>query len=211
GFETILAAAKILSYGELGGWGDGENVSTHLIPPSQIEFLIVGDGTRRAWLESELAKGEYPNVTLLPYQPRSAVPQIYATADICLVPLKKETALGTFPSKIYTIMAARRPVIASTDPHSELADLVAAAQCGWIIPPENSAKLTAAIQSAADNKITSSTKGGNGYNHIHAHYGRRSVTQMYSQLFSELTEGSHRKAKTKVETTNEEMRGVSAD
>ncbi|MEZ4661317.1 MAG: glycosyltransferase family 4 protein [Caldilineaceae bacterium] len=129
GFETILEAAQRLAH----------------LP--DLRFVIVGDGTRRSWLEAQLASGGYANVQLLPYQPRSRVPQIYAAADLCLVPLKKGTAQETFPSKIYTIMAGRA-VVAAADPDSELAWVVEQAQCGWSIAPDNAAALAQTIAAA---------------------------------------------------------------
>lgn len=191
GFETILATAKLMTV----TWNDrmmenGSNPLSHnrsvVTPSSEIFFLIVGDGTRRAWLEKQLADGDYPNVILLPYQPRSVVPNIYATADVCLVPLKKETALGTFPSKTYTIMAAQRPVIASTDQASELADLVKRADCGWVVEPEDVASLTQAILNAANHPHVSQEKGVQGYQHIRKNYGRQAVTLMYDSLFKQM-------------------------
>jgi colanic acid biosynthesis glycosyl transferase WcaI len=128
GFETILAAAQKLSH----------------LP--DLRFLIVGDGTRRAWLEDQLAQESLPNVSLLPYQPRSLVPKIYASSDLCLVPLKKGTAQKTFPSKIYTIMSAGRPVITSADPDSELTWVVTEANCGWDVPPDDPGALAASIE-----------------------------------------------------------------
>ena len=190
GFESIMEAAQSVTGDQClltSGAAHHPPSTTHHPPNTDIHFLIVGDGTRRAWLEEELAKGNYPNVTLLPYQPRSTVPDIYATADLCLVPLKKETALGTFPSKIYTIMAASRPVVASTDPNSELADLVETANCGWVVPPEDAGALASAIQSAAADRAEAVRRGTNGHEHIHAFYGRKAVTRMYDRLFRRLT------------------------
>ena len=170
GFESIMAAARALQE----------------IPA--IHFLIVGDGTRRTWLEAELQREPAPNVTLLPYQARSAVPLIYATADLCLVPLKKGTAHDTFPSKIYTIMAAQRPVIASTDDQSELADLVHRADCGWVIPPDDAPSLEQTIRTAYEQPALTQHKGHNGLTHVQTHYARRAVVQQYNTLLRELTQ-----------------------
>lgn len=168
GFETILDAAQ------------------QLADLPDLHFLFVGDGTRRDWLAEQLARESYSNVTLLPYQPRSVVPQIYATADLCLVPLKKGTAQETFPSKIYTIMAAARPVVAATDPESELADLVQTADCGWAVPPDDAAALSDVLRRAYEERSLLARKAHLGHAHVVANYSRQAVAQRYDELIREL-------------------------
>ncbi|MBX3016126.1 MAG: glycosyltransferase family 4 protein [Caldilineaceae bacterium] len=168
GFETILAAAQQVA---------------HL---TDLRFVIVGDGTRRKWLEEQLAANGLTNVLLLPYQPRSVVPQIYAAADLCLVPLKRGTAQETFPSKIYTIMAAGRPVIAAADPNSELAWVVDHARCGWAVPPDDAAALAAAIIHAHTHRTTLPAKGHQGRAYVLANHSRQAVAQRYDTLIRQV-------------------------
>ncbi len=169
GFETILGAARQLQ----------------TLPT--LYFVVVGDGTRRKWLAEQVAREGLPNVLLLPYQPRSRVPQIYATSDLCLVPLKQGTATETFPSKIYTIMAAGRPVVASADPNSELAWVVAHAGCGWAVPPDNVAALAEAIATAYHERSTLAARGQAGRAFVVAHHSRQAVTAHYDTLIRRLT------------------------
>ncbi|MEM7111602.1 MAG: glycosyltransferase family 4 protein [Chloroflexota bacterium] len=169
-FETILAAAQ------------------QLTDLQDVRFLIVGDGTRREWLETQLSEKGYENVVLLPYQPRSIVPQIYATSDVCLVPLKRGTGKETFPSKIYTIMAAKRPVIAATDPDSELADLVTHADCGWAVQAEDVDALANAIRTAYQQRDQLETKAERGYRYVLANHSRQAVTQQYDLLIRKVVQ-----------------------
>lgn len=164
GFETIMAAAQ------------------QLADVPDVHFVIVGDGARRAWLEEQLAQHTTSNVILLPYQPRSIVPQIYATSDICLVPLKRGTAQETFPSKIYSIMAAGRPVIASVDPDSELAWVVERVECGWVVPPDDAEALATAIKSAYQRRSDLLAMGLRGRDYVVANHSRQAVARQYDSL-----------------------------
>jgi colanic acid biosynthesis glycosyl transferase WcaI len=171
GLETVLEAARCLN---------------HL---SGLRFVIVGDGTRRDWLEKQLEKEHRANVTLLPYQPRSFVPQIYASSDICLVPLKRGTAQETFPSKIYTIMAAGRPVVASADPDSELAWVVQEADCGWAVPPDDPVSLAVALEEAYHDRSELTKRGQNGRSYVMAHHSRQAAAAQYDALIREVVAG----------------------
>jgi colanic acid biosynthesis glycosyl transferase WcaI len=171
GFEAIFEAARLVQD----------------IP--DIIFLIVGDGTRREWLEQQLARAPASNIMLLPYQPRSEVPMIYAAADVCLVPLKRGTAQETFPSKIYTIMAAARAVIASADENSELAWVVQEAKCGWSVPPDDAAKMAGAIREAFAQRSILPVLGENGRAYVEVNHSKRAVAQQYDALIRSLTRG----------------------
>lgn len=165
GFETIMDAARRLE-----------------IAVPEVCFVIVGDGTRRAWLEEQLSQRTTSNINLLPYQPRSSVPQIYATSDVCLVPLKRGTAQETFPSKIYSIMAAGRPVIASADPDSELTWVVERAECGWAVPPDDAEALATAIESAYQGRSDLVAMGLRGRDYVVANHSRQTVARQYDRL-----------------------------
>jgi len=171
GFETILTAAH------------------HLADMQDLKFLIVGDGSRRVWLEKQLAQGNFSNIIFLPYQPRSIVPYIYASSDLCLVPLKRGTAQETFPSKIYTIMASGRPVIASADPKSELVWVVEEAGCGWTIPPDDAGALSSVIKHAYYSREEIHQKGQRGRRYVVVHHSRQIVVRQYDALIRGISDG----------------------
>jgi colanic acid biosynthesis glycosyl transferase WcaI len=167
-FEDVLTAAQNLA---------------HL---ADLQFVIVGGGARRTWLEAELARRGIANVKLLPFYPQSRVPQIYSSSDLCLVPMKAGMAQQTFPSKIYTIMAAARPAIVSAETDSELAWVVQTAGCGWAVPPEDAAALTAAIEAAYRQRGELQNKGRQGREYVISHHSRQAVARQYHQLISEI-------------------------
>ena len=171
GMETILAAAQQL---------------THL---PDLRFVIVGDGTRRAWLAEQLAANPLPNLVLLPYQPRSTVPQMYAAGDLCLVPLKRGTAQETFPSKIYTIMGAGRAVVAAADADSELAWVVQQSGCGWAVPPDDACALAQTIEQAYHSRQELDQMGAQGRAYVVEHHSRRAVAERYDQLIRAVVDG----------------------
>lgn len=171
-FENVLAAAKRLSH----------------LP--DLCLLIVGDGARRAWLETQLQQAPLSNVRLLPYQPRSAIPEMYASSDMCLVPLKRGTAQHTFPSKIYTIMAAGRPVIVASDEDSELAWVVKESGAGWAVPPDDEIALAHAIEEAYQRRSELPRMGQIARQYIEQYYSKQVVAQQYDRLINEITSHS---------------------
>ena len=78
-----------------------------------MRFVINGGG---AALDPLRASAEgLDNVRFVDMQPRERLPEVLAAADIHVVPLKRGLARSSVPSKLYSILAAGRPVVASVD------------------------------------------------------------------------------------------------
>ena len=157
-------------------------VMQRLVDMTQIHFLIVGDGARRAYIEAQIAEKHLTNVTLLPYQPRHVVPDIYATGDVSLVPLIAGTAKTTIPSKIYTIMASGRPALVSVDLDSEIVAIVQDAQCGLAVPPDDVDALEAGIRHMFAQRDMYRDYGMNGRRVIEQRFSRQAVSIQWDQL-----------------------------
>jgi colanic acid biosynthesis glycosyl transferase WcaI len=161
-------------------------VAARLRDEPAVQFLIVGDGARRVYVAEQIAQRSLTNITLLPYQPRSEVPFIYAAADIGLVPLMAGAARTTIPSKIYTIMASGRPVLASVDTDSELVWIIEQARCGLAVPPDDAAALEQGIRHAYHAQAEFRAYGENGRRYVEAHFSRPAVTDQYHRLIQQL-------------------------
>lgn len=156
---------------------------------THIHFVMMGDGILREALRSDVVRRQLLNFTFLPYQPYALMPQIYASADLCLVPQTAETGYDAVPSKVYRIMACARPVLAATDTDSDLAHLVEEASCGAVVRPGDAQELASVITRACQNRELRRAKGLAGRNHVVMHYSRSSVTQRYHDLIQGLVLG----------------------
>lgn len=168
-FETIIAAAQLLKD----------------IP--EVHFLIVGDGARRTWLVQQIEELKLRNMRWLPYQPRSIMPQLYASSDICLVPLRHSMARDTFPSKIYTIMAAGRPALVSADPDSELAAVVGQSKCGAAVSPGDPVAMTDAIRAMHSRRDELREMGQRGRQFVEKNHSPQAVANQYHALIESIT------------------------
>ena len=98
-------------------------------------FLINGDGAARSTLERRAS--HLPNVRFSGYQPKARVPEVLATGDVHLVPLKRGLGRVSVPSKTYSILAAGRPVLAAIDPGTEVPRMLAASGGGLAVAPDD--------------------------------------------------------------------------
>ncbi len=106
-------------------------------------FVINGDGAARATLQ-ERAAG-LANVRFTGYQPKERLPEVLATGDIHLVPLKAGLGRVSVPSKTYSILAAGRPVLAAIDPGTEVPRILEASGGGLAVPPDDPVAFSTAL------------------------------------------------------------------
>jgi glycosyltransferase involved in cell wall biosynthesis len=77
-----------------------------------VLFWLVGEGARRAELESEARRRGLDNVRFEGQVPREEIPAVLAASDAALVLLRRDPLFETvLPSKMFEAMAAACPVI----------------------------------------------------------------------------------------------------
>jgi colanic acid biosynthesis glycosyl transferase WcaI len=110
-----------------------------------ILFLLAGDGAVRARIERLAAELGLPNVRFLPLLDEPEFRGLLAASDLCLLTQQASVSAIVFPSKIVTYMAAGRPIVASVNPFSEVAQCVRESGAGVVVPPEDPEALLGAI------------------------------------------------------------------
>jgi colanic acid biosynthesis glycosyl transferase WcaI len=152
----------------------------------EIVFLIVGNGAAKAALIQQAKALGLDNLRFLPFQPHEQVASMYAAAHVGIVPLRHGVAQESVPSKVFSILGAARPVIAAVDADSDTATLIADAQCGLRVPPEDADALATAILQLRSTPDVAQTMGQAGYAYVRQHYTKQQVAAQYAQLFQAL-------------------------
>jgi len=120
--ETVLEAALLLK----------EN--------NHIQFLFVGDGAEKQSLVKKAKELKLDNVFFHDQIDHNRIPEFYNASDLFLVPLRKaDLFTRNIPSKVYEIMAAKKPMIIATEGESR--KLVEQSGAGIGVTPENSREL----------------------------------------------------------------------
>lgn len=141
GFRMILGLQNhfIVSFAGIMGYSqDLETVlkcARILINHPDIAFLLVGDGVEKKNLITMAETMHLNNVHFLPIQPKDKYPEVLGASDLCLVTLRREVQTPVVPSKILSIMAAGRPVLAGLPLEGDAPRLIRDARCGLCIPP----------------------------------------------------------------------------
>jgi len=149
-----------------------------------VVFVVNGSGSALPAVQAS-AEG-LANMRFAPLQPRGRVPEVLATGDIHVVPLKRGLARSSVPSKTYSVLAAARPLLASVDPGTEVDRLVSRAGCGRSVPPEDPAAFVAALRGLLADPPALAEMGAAGRRFVEGWASPGAVAAAYEALFAEL-------------------------
>ena len=162
--ERVLETAKLLA-------GDPD-----------IIFVIVGEGLKKEALRKKAASLGLRNAAFLPFQPYRDLPDLLASADVLLVPLDKEKSQLSVPSKLYTFMAAGRPILGLADPDSEVAILLREKECGLAVPPDGEAAVAEAVRMLERSPERRRLLGANAREHVVRQFAKDKILASYDKL-----------------------------
>ena len=148
-----------------------------------VVFVINGDGSRRQELES-LASG-LDNVVFADFQPVERLAEVLAAGDVHVIALRRGLARASVPSKLYSILAAGRAVLASLDSGTEVATVVSSQRAGIAVAPQDQAAFTAAVLELVDNSDLAAM-GSAGRQFVLQWASAQGVAAAYADLFEEL-------------------------
>jgi colanic acid biosynthesis glycosyl transferase WcaI len=151
-----------------------------------LVFVINGQGAQRDALENR-ARG-MTNVRFVDMQPLERLGEVLAAADVHLVPLRRGLGVASVPSKVYSILAAARPFIASVDEGTELTRLAGSSGAGIAVPPDDAEALTKAIRRLAEDPAEAARMGEAGRTFVERWITPSAVADAYEALFERLSE-----------------------
>ena len=145
--KLIPPRKKTLTFA--GNIGQAQGLDVVLWAMSQLkgtnlQFVIVGDGSAKAELEKMTQNLGLTNVLFLGRRPSEDMSALFAKSDFLLVSLKKDYLFSlVIPSKVQAYMQAGKPVVAFLD--GEGARVVAEAQCGVSAMAEDAHSLVSVL------------------------------------------------------------------
>jgi glycosyltransferase involved in cell wall biosynthesis len=158
---------------------------------TDILFLFVGEGARRAEIENYIETHNLDNVRMLPYQPRAALRYSLAAGDVSLVTLSSGLAGLCVPSKSYGILAAGRPILFVGDSKSCIARIITDNKCGAVVSSGDSHLLAEVISDWSSDKAALSKLNLAARKTFEQHFDRRQAVNAYLETFSKCLEIPH--------------------
>lgn len=149
-----------------------------------LVFVINGGGSGRPALEA--AAADLRNVVFVDLQPRDQLPEVLAAADVHVIALRRGLARASVPSKLYSALAAGRPVLASIDDGTEVSRVLQRAGAGLSVPPEDSDAFIKGLDTVLDDAERCRDMGRRGREFVETWVSPAGVAAAYVDLFDEL-------------------------
>jgi len=153
---------------------------------ASIRWIIVGDGRKFDWLQSEVIKRGLDKQVLLPGRfSLDRMPSFYAHADALLVTLKRDPVFSmTIPGKVQSYLMAGIPLLGMLD--GEGAAVIQAADAGLTCSAGDSAGLAGAVLTMAGMSLERRRQmGSNGVRYAQQEFGRYQLMNRLEALLSE--------------------------
>lgn len=169
--ETLLEAARIA--------GDRD-----------VAFLIAGTGSRVRQLEARMAQLNLDNFHLLGHIPKASIQRLLSEMDALAIPWHRTPLyrFGVSPNKLFDYMLAGKPILQASEASN---DLVAEADCGFTVPPEDPAAFADAILRLRELPLTERQRlGENGRRFVLENHDYRNLACRFLQALASTRSGS---------------------
>lgn len=111
-------------------------------------FLIVGDGTEYGLLENYIKTEKPKNVKLMKRLPKEDYDTMVGACDVGLIFLDHRFTIPNFPSRLLSYMQAKLPVLACTDPNTDIGKVIVDGGFGWWCESNDAEKVKELVERA---------------------------------------------------------------
>ena len=136
----------------------------------EVYFLIVGDGTEYGKIESYVENDKPTNVRLMKRLPKEDYDKMVAACDAGMIFLDHRFTIPNFPSRLLSYMQAKIPVLAVTDPNTDIGKVIVDGGFGWWCESNDIDSFLALISKIKTDK---DIQGANGWNYLVSHYSSK--------------------------------------
>lgn len=116
-------------------------------------FLIVGRGTEYGKLKSFVNTDEPDNLLLMQSLPKIDYEKMIFACDVGLVFLDHRFTIPNFPSRLLSYMQAKLPVLACTDPNTDIGKVITDGGFGWWCDSDNIEAFINCVERALESNI----------------------------------------------------------
>lgn len=145
-------------------------------------FLIVGDGTEYGLLEEYVESSGQKNLKLMKRLPKEDYDTMVGACDVGMIFLDHRFTIPNFPSRLLSYMQAKLPVLAVTDPNTDIGKVIVGGGFGWWCESnETKSFFDLIVETTFINTADLMKNGNQGFDYLSMHY---CVSDIYEEIVS---------------------------
>ncbi len=179
-----------LHAGNLGFYGAWNTLieAARILRDENIALVFVGDGAQKRKLQQ--AAADLPNVRFLPFRPASQIPLVMMAGDVHLITIRRGLEGIVVPSKLYSTLAAGRPVLAVAAANSDAARVATESGCGLAADPDDPAAVAGAILRMRDDASALAAMGARARD-VACRYARVDELDRFTEIVEQAVPSRH--------------------
>ncbi len=123
------------------------------IKREDIIMVIVGEGSRKSYIESLIKSDSIANCIILPWQEVSMLPFSLSASDLSVIILGKNISKLALPSKLYSLLSVGSPILCISSQDSDLSSFIMTHDIGKSFNHEMEDQIVDYIYYIADNPL----------------------------------------------------------
>lgn len=131
-------------------------------------FIICGKGTEYPKLKAYVDEYKPQNVLLLNGLPKAEYEEFVKAFDVGLIFLDHRFTIPNFPSRLLSYMQSKMPVLACTDPNTDIGKVITENNFGWWCESNSTEDFTKVVDQAVNADLK--PFGENGYEFLKQNY-----------------------------------------
>lgn len=147
-------------------------------------FIICGTGTEYPKLQAYVDEFKPNNVLLLSGLPKAEYEDFVKAFDVGLIFLDHRFTIPNFPSRLLSYMQAKMPVLACTDPNTDIGQVIADGGFGWWCESNDVDQFTKVVELAMQEDLEA--MGENGFEYLCEKY---TVEKAHDIIMNRVLEG----------------------
>lgn len=171
----------ILYSGNMGRCHDIDTIlqTARQLKDEPFRFVFIGGGAKYQSSIDMAKEWGLDNCLFLPYQERSVLPFSLTACDLSLVSVEEGMSGVVAPSKLYSVLAAERPLAIICDSRSFLREIVDKVQCGVSFANGDSVGLAQFIREMATQPELAQAMGKAGRKYLISHCTLETIAKQY--------------------------------
>ena len=118
----------------------------------RVQFVVIGEGMEKPFVEDAIKRDGLSNILLLPYQPLDTLSHSLSSANLAYVSVESKAANVCIPSKTFNLLNVETPLLCVASMDAEISKLISNARIGRVFESDDINQMAAFVMEVVSNR-----------------------------------------------------------